>query len=204
MSKLTDLAWQCAVTCQKSDNMRASASKLVCDVVAYLKTSEGIMEAHAAGVPPTVQGFHQLVRTVKGPINPEGDDPVHVLPNDLWSFRSFQRLLQIGGDPDVDARLRREQAATARERRQQAREQETAAARNIDPEPVLHTPPDAGANCNNDIGASPVEAAYDILCKTLKIAERVALVKRLLSGLPEASVLEVRDWLNEDARRAAA
>jgi hypothetical protein len=162
MSHLTDLALKCAVTCAKSDNMRASASKLVCDAVAYLKTSDGVMEAHEAGVAPNMAGFWRLVTTAETvAVDRETgiETRTPALPTAFaGSFRTFQRLLQIKGDPDVDATLRREQATADKARR-------AAAANSINSleDELLQTTPDAGADCNSTwIKCNSVEAWISI------------------------------------------
>ena len=151
MSHLTDIALRCAVTCAKSDNMRATASKIVCDAVEYLKTDAGVMEAHEAGVDPTMKGFFTLVTTaelVSVVMDPETGAEIETrtlaLPKAFGgSFRTFQRLLQIGGNPDKDAELRQEQADADKVRR---------TASSVDPtNELLQTPPDAGANCNSAV-----------------------------------------------------
>jgi hypothetical protein len=127
MSHLKELAAQCAVHCKKSENMRLTASTLACEAIAYLKTSAGIMEAHAAWCEPNARGFFQLVQ---GATRPDDDGkPVRILPQGLGSFRSFQRLLQIAGDENKDADLRQRQAAADKARRQPA--------------------PESGADCNS-------------------------------------------------------
>jgi hypothetical protein len=146
MSHLIELAGQCAVTCAKSDNMRATASKIAHDAVAYLKTDAGIMEAIAAGVEPNTKGFHSLVAFVTR--TEEDGSKTRILPagSQFMSLRSFQRLLQIAGNPDKDAELRRNQSAADKARRRASKSTAYAAA---DIEEVLQTPPASGANCNS-------------------------------------------------------
>jgi hypothetical protein len=148
MSHLTELAAKCAVTLQKSDNMRVTASKHVCTAVAYLKTDAGVMEAHEAGVDPNLPGFHQLVVSATAErTDPETNTttrvPILLGGNVFSSYRSFQRLLQIKGDPDTDAELRREQAKADKTRR--------AATSSTNPldDVLLQTTPDAGAPLGN-------------------------------------------------------
>jgi hypothetical protein len=146
MSHLIELAGQCAVTCAKSDNMRVTASKIAHEAVEYLKTDAGIMEAIAAGVEPNTAGFHNLVTNVT---RTEVDgSKTRLLPgkSEFWSLRSFQRLLQIAGDPDKDAELRRSQSAADKARR---RASKSTASTAVDIEDVLSPAPASGANCNS-------------------------------------------------------
>jgi hypothetical protein len=103
--------------------MRVTASKIAHEAVEYLKTDAGIMEAIAAGVEPNTAG-----------------------KSEFWSLRSFQRLLQIAGDPDKDAELRRSQSAADKARR---RASKSTASTAVDIEDVLSPAPASGANCNS-------------------------------------------------------
>jgi hypothetical protein len=73
----------------KTENYRVSASQAAVEVVEYLKTDQGIMDAVAEGVEPTKEGFFELVKQTP-------QYPAKVFS----SFRSFERLLQIGKAPD--------------------------------------------------------------------------------------------------------
>jgi hypothetical protein len=136
------------------------------------------MEADAAGVDPNLPGFHHLVMNATT-TNKEGET-ARILDG-YTSYRSFQRLLQIKGDPDTDEELRREQAAADKTRR--------AAASSINPldDVLLQTTPDAGTDCNTK--AEELREVYT------GVSDKVGQVQKLYLALPDREQTYFRRWL---------